>query len=270
MTGGVAMAWQAVDDFHFALATGAGPESVPDRAGPSGPARPSLTAAASLFSTLAPPTPGHVDGRAVGHGRLGRDRVVVPNPGPLVPHQDRAASTAWALGMFTLAVGRVPVRQDGAWVWDGVREPSPPLAIPTGAFTACTSPGRRGRPDRVGDTRLRRRGGPGPAEPPDVAPGARRDRAWRPRAGRRRRRASATATAATRTRVAARLIIQPCVEAGRVVGEHDVVGAGRHGDAAEEVVDPVDRHRAPVDRRLPARVVGVGQDQFGGGAPRGR
>lgn len=142
VTGGSAMTWQAVERFPFALATGAGPQSIPERAGTERAGQAVLVGAGSLFATLAPPTPDGVESvrRALAGWQV--TTVVVPDPSVLVPPADRTAATAWALGYFTLAVGRAPVVRAGAWVWSGVRSPSPRRTIGRRAFDRCTAPAR--------------------------------------------------------------------------------------------------------------------------------
>ena len=65
--------------------------------------------------------------------------VVVPDPSALLPRYDRTASTTWALGVFTLAIGRRPDYVQGAWVWSDVNTSGPVLSIALPAFTRCTS-----------------------------------------------------------------------------------------------------------------------------------
>ncbi len=150
VTGGSAMTWQAVDGLHFALATGAGPESVASRAGAERAGLAVLTAAGSLFWTLPPPTGQNVTAVRRALAGWGVTDVVVPAPSELVPASERAAPTAWALGLLTLAVGRPPVYADGAWVWSAVRTPSSRRTIPAAAFDACTAAGRLDRTTRLG------------------------------------------------------------------------------------------------------------------------
>ncbi len=142
VTGGSAMTWQAVERFPFALATGAGPQSVPERAGPERAGQAILVGAGSLFATLAPPTAAGVGSvrRAIAGWRV--TTVVVPDPAVLVPRTDRTAATAWALGYLTLAVGRAPRLQAGAWEWSGARAPAARRAITRRAFDRCTAPSR--------------------------------------------------------------------------------------------------------------------------------
>ena len=109
-----------------------------------------LTAAGSLFWTLPPPTGQNVTAVRRALAGWGVTDVVVPAPSELVPASERAAPTAWALGLLTLAVGRPPVYADGAWVWGAVRTPSSRRTIPAAAFDACTAAGRLDRTTRLG------------------------------------------------------------------------------------------------------------------------
>lgn len=138
VTGGSAMTWQAVDGLRFALATGAGPQSIPRRAGRERAGLAVLTGGGSVFWKLAPPTLRNVSAVRQALAGWGVTDVVVPAPSELVPSAQRAAPTAWALGLFTLAIGRPPSFADGAWVWRGVGTPSSRRTIPTAAFDACT------------------------------------------------------------------------------------------------------------------------------------
>ena len=139
-TGGSAMTWQAVDGLRFAMATGAGPGSIPSRAGPERAGQVVLADAASLFGSLAPPTPTTVGAVRRALAGWGVTDIVVPVPSELVPPADRDAATAWALGIFTLAVGRPPAFSHDAWVWSALRTPSPRRSVGQGAFAACTAP----------------------------------------------------------------------------------------------------------------------------------
>jgi hypothetical protein len=149
VTGGSAMTWQAVDGLHFALATGAGPESIPRRAGTERAGLAVLTAAGTVFWRLPPPTRHNVKAVRQALAGWGVTEVVVPSPSELVPRSSRAAPTAWALGFFTLAEGRPPLFSDGAWVWTAARTPSARRAITAGAFESCTAPNRMDGADRL-------------------------------------------------------------------------------------------------------------------------
>jgi len=148
ITGGSAMTWQAVDGLRFSLATGAGPESIPRRAGKERTGQGVISAAASLFATLAPATDRNVEAVRQALAGWGVTDVVVVDPSELVPPADRVAGTAWALGFFTLAIGRPPLFTDGAWVWSGVGVPAALRTIATGAFAGCTTTERYFSPSR--------------------------------------------------------------------------------------------------------------------------
>jgi hypothetical protein len=139
VTGGSAMTWQAVDDLGFSLATGAGPESIPRRAGQERAGLAVLVGGGSVFSVLAPPTVRNVSAVRRALGGWGVTDVVVPSPSELVPPAQRAASTAWALGLLTLAIGRAPSFAEGSWVWHGVGAPSIRRKISAPAFDRCTA-----------------------------------------------------------------------------------------------------------------------------------
>ena len=120
VTGGSAMTWQAVDGLRYALATGAGPESIPARAGPERAGLDVITADAEIFSTPAPDTAAHLTAVRSALTGWGVTAVVVPDPAGLVPRYDRTDATAAGLALFTLALGRAPRFVHDAWVWTGV------------------------------------------------------------------------------------------------------------------------------------------------------
>ena len=110
-----------------------------------------LTAAGSLFWTLPPPTGQNVTAVRRALAGWGVTDVVVPAPSELVPASERAAPTAWALGLLTLAVGRPPVYADGAvGVERGAARRRPGAPSPRPAFDACTAAGRLDRTTRLG------------------------------------------------------------------------------------------------------------------------
>ena len=139
VTGGSAMTWQAVDSLHYAMATGAGPESIPARAGRERAGLDVITSASEIFSTPKPATAANVEAVRRALAGWGVTVVVVPDPRLLVPRYDRTSSTAAALGLFTAALGRPPRWRDDAWVWSDVTAPGPRLPIATGAFNRCAT-----------------------------------------------------------------------------------------------------------------------------------
>jgi hypothetical protein len=151
VTGGSAMTWQAVDALHFVMATGAGPQSVPQRAGQERLGLGIITAASSLFSTLAPTTPRNVDAVRRALAGWGVTLLAIPNPDTLVPRYSRASSTAWALGLFTVVLHRVPQFRGDTWVWTDVTTLGRGLhsSISDAAFAACTTPQIYQSPSRL-------------------------------------------------------------------------------------------------------------------------
>ena len=149
VTGGSAMTWQAVDSLHFAMATGAGPSSIPERAGKERAGLEVITAASSLFSKLAPATRTNVDAVRQAVAGWGVTLLVVPDPTAFVPRYDRTSSTAWALGFFTLAIGQKPQFRHDAWVWTEARPVATRLSISAQAFAGCTTEAVYKSPDRL-------------------------------------------------------------------------------------------------------------------------
>jgi hypothetical protein len=139
VTGGEAMTWQAVDSLHFAMATGAGPQSIPARAGPERAGLDVITKDSEVFSPPAPATDANVEAVRRALAGWGVTVLVVPNPTTLSPRYNRTGSTASALGLFTLVMGRPPQFDDDAWVWTAVQTPGPPLAIGAAEIARCTS-----------------------------------------------------------------------------------------------------------------------------------
>ena len=139
VAGGAALTWQAMDSLRFHLATGTGPQSVPERAGTERAGLEILSAASVVLSPLPAVTPTSIEAvrRALAGWRV--TLVVIPDPAYLYPRYDRGASTAWALGAFTLAIGREPVYEHQAWVWSGVDDPGASLSIPVTGFARCTA-----------------------------------------------------------------------------------------------------------------------------------
>jgi hypothetical protein len=137
--GASTLAWQAVDSLQFALATGAGPGSIPERAGVERNGQALLTAGS--FSVDGPPKPTDANIEAVRVAIIGWavTLIAVPNPKALVPPYDQLDSTPWALGMFTLALDRAPQFRGDTWVWTDAKPSGHHLSISEPAFAVCTS-----------------------------------------------------------------------------------------------------------------------------------
>jgi len=139
VTGASAMVWQAVDGMDYALATGGGPESIPARAGSERSGLDVITSGSEIFSPPAPATDQNIEAVRHAIAGWGVTMVVVPDPSVLVPHYDRDGPTSWAIGIFTLAIGRKPRFQSDAWVWSDVQSSGPRLSVPLHAFDLCTT-----------------------------------------------------------------------------------------------------------------------------------
>jgi hypothetical protein len=144
-----AMAWQAVDSLHFAMAGGGGPEGLPSRAGKERAGLEVISAAS--FSLLGAPGPTDANVSAVREALegWGVTIVVIPDPAGL-PRYDLGTNPALAIGLFTLAVGRPPQFHDDAWVWNDVPTPAGIRSISAPAFYRCTlSPPTAARPQAI-------------------------------------------------------------------------------------------------------------------------
>lgn len=139
VAGASAMSWQAVDALQFTLATGTGPESIPQRAGPERRGLGVITSDALVLSPPEPATSGNVAAVRQALSGWNVSIVVVPDPTVLVPYYDRTARTAMALALFTAALGRPPQFRHDAWVWDDVRSPGRRLPVPAAAMARCAT-----------------------------------------------------------------------------------------------------------------------------------
>jgi hypothetical protein len=137
--GGDTMAWQAVAGLPYAMPTGGGPGSVPSRAGPERAGQQVLVAGASVFAAPPPITPARVAAVRQALAGWGVTVVAVPDASYLVPPYDRPSATAWALALFTTALGRGPAHVGGTWVWRRATAPGAALAVTAGALGSCTA-----------------------------------------------------------------------------------------------------------------------------------
>jgi hypothetical protein len=128
-----AMGWQAVDDLHFRLVSGYA--IVPGKDGRHSAAASPLGGADSIVDSLSfglagsPPsgTPAQVALVRSTLRRWGVQVVVVTTVG---------RDPGYAAGYFTAVFGRLPLFQDGAWVWHGL-DPGSALRLPAGTVGQC-------------------------------------------------------------------------------------------------------------------------------------
>lgn len=134
-----AMVWQAVDRMHFAMVGGGGPEGIASRDGIERPGEVLLGAAtySEFFNPLVF-TPNSLSAIRQSLGQWGVTTVVVPDQSDL-PVYDQVTSVPFVVGLMTAVVGRAPIHQADAWVWDGVGAGQRPSTSSTRKLAACTS-----------------------------------------------------------------------------------------------------------------------------------
>jgi hypothetical protein len=129
-------AWQAVDQMQWAQAGGGGPEGQPSRAGT---ARSGFRVLLDASLPLGPPpVPSRSNLTAIREALAQWEvtTIVVPDQAEL-PVDERGRSNAYAVGLFTAAMGRRPAFHDSAWVWSGVSDQGPSVPLTDAAFDAC-------------------------------------------------------------------------------------------------------------------------------------
>jgi hypothetical protein len=116
----VALAWQAVDHFAYSQAGGAGPEGTSIRAGRAAPGFGVMNVLSLGFSLTEPKsTPANL--AAVNDAlRIWKVNTVVIAPEPLGLPVQQGHDPGYAAAYMTAVLGRLPVIQAGAWVWDDV------------------------------------------------------------------------------------------------------------------------------------------------------
>jgi hypothetical protein len=119
-----AMDWQAVDADHFSQAGGGGPQGQVSRAGPVKAGFQVLTML-SFGVAAAPPNATKANLAAVRQAIAdwGVNTVVIA-PDAAAPILQQGRDPMYAAAFMTAALGRVPVIQAGAWVWDKVSLPA--------------------------------------------------------------------------------------------------------------------------------------------------
>jgi hypothetical protein len=134
----VAMAWQAVNRMQYSQAGGGGPQGQAIHAG-------SATAGFNVLSKLAfgvdvpQPTGTHAQYAAVRHAlEVWQVTTVVIPTNPGAPPLQQGHDPTYAAAFMTAALGRLPVIQAGAWVWDDVQvRLHAPLSLKAGTLGSC-------------------------------------------------------------------------------------------------------------------------------------
>jgi hypothetical protein len=131
-------AWQALNGMRYAQAGGGGPEGQAGRAGEARPGFEVLFAAS--FAVGRPPGPTRSNLAAIRRALTiwGVTTIVVPDQEQL-PLYERGRSSAYAVALFTAAMGRRPSYRHSAWVWSAVALPGAPIVMSPGAFGHCVA-----------------------------------------------------------------------------------------------------------------------------------
>ncbi len=130
------LAWQAIDDMRFDMADGSGPAAVPQRAGAEGPGEQVLSDLTFALFPAPDGSPSQLRDVRTALGGWRVTTVVVPNQvGPVLFGQGRSAP--YAAGFFTAALGRLPIIEDDAWVWNDVASSPAPLQISRSTLLSC-------------------------------------------------------------------------------------------------------------------------------------
>jgi len=134
------MTWQAEEGMTFSMVGGGGPGVAPSRAGPERPGFDVLAEASLPLGPEPQPTAANLDAVRGALAGWGVTTAVVPDQ-PALPTYERGRSVAYAVGLLTAAIGRAPVLEDRAWVWEDVRAPDDPVPMTPEAFASCTGDG---------------------------------------------------------------------------------------------------------------------------------
>jgi hypothetical protein len=130
-------AWQAVNHMRYSQAGGGGPEGQADRAGRAKAGFEVLVAASLPLGPAPSPTAANLAAIRSALTTWRVTMVVIPDQRDL-PLYAKGRSNAYAVGLFTAALGRPPAYSHAAWVWTGVTDAPPPTVIAPSAFTRCT------------------------------------------------------------------------------------------------------------------------------------
>ncbi len=131
------MTWQAVDEMHYAMVGGGGPDSIPSRAGKEREGEADL-ATISLVGgpqTVVPAEVAAVREAIDGWGVTG---VVLPDPSHL-PEYERVFAVRAIAVLMTAATGQAPTYTADAWVWTHIDRNAAPSPASSAALAQCSS-----------------------------------------------------------------------------------------------------------------------------------
>ena len=138
---GPVLMWQAVDNMHFSIAEGGGPQATFAQEPQEIQGVDVLGSASISFGIAYPITPSSVLAVRRDLEAWKVTTVVIPDE-PGLPVYDQIPSVKVAAALITAATGQRPVHQSDAWVWTGVSKSSSPVAISTERFSKCGLGGR--------------------------------------------------------------------------------------------------------------------------------
>jgi hypothetical protein len=138
------LTWQALDEMHYSLASGVGPEADPPRAGKEDGAETLLDEMSSPFVTVPAVKPRDILAVRQAIRDWGVTMVVIPDDSNALSFEWRVISVPVAVALMTLATGEQPIRQEHAWVWYGVQHDGPPAIRSAATFDRCTATAKVG------------------------------------------------------------------------------------------------------------------------------
>ena len=134
---GPVLLWQAVDNMHFSLAEGGGPEATYSQQPGEIPGVDVIGNVSISYGIAHPVTPSGVLAVRRDLDDWKVTTVVIPDE-PGLPVYDQIPSVTVAAALITAATGELPVHQSDAWVWTGVNHSGSPVPISTEGFARCT------------------------------------------------------------------------------------------------------------------------------------
>jgi hypothetical protein len=131
------MTWQAVDEMHYAMVGGGGPDSISSRAGKERVGEQDLAdiSLAGGPQTVVPAEVAAVRSAIEGWGVTG---VVLPDPSRL-PEYEQVFAVRAIVVLVTAATGQAPTYTAGAWVWTDIDRAGPPTSVSATGLAQCSA-----------------------------------------------------------------------------------------------------------------------------------
>ena len=130
------LTWQAVSGMHYSIVGGAGPSSIPQRAGKEKVAQ-HLIGDYSISSSRSSPDLKQVAEVRSALDEWGVTTIVIPDPTHL-PLYEQVSHVRSLVVLLTAATGQRPEWQADAWVWHDVAHAGPPVLSSASALKQCT------------------------------------------------------------------------------------------------------------------------------------